>query len=145
MINPFQVDLTQPFKSRSVPDKLRSASLLFMAAAAQISISPFAGRADLSGVRLWYTDSGGEGVPVISLHANTGNTDSWHSRTIRVSSKAGYRGYRVRSAPLRPQRCRSGHRSSAGHHRKGSRCSGRALESRSIPSRRCGGRRVRSV
>jgi pimeloyl-ACP methyl ester carboxylesterase len=28
-------------------------------------------------VRLWYTDSGGNGVPVVLLHANTGNADSW--------------------------------------------------------------------
>jgi pimeloyl-ACP methyl ester carboxylesterase len=48
-----------------------------MTATAQTSISPFAGHADLPGVRLWYTDSGGECVPVILLHANTGNADSW--------------------------------------------------------------------
>jgi hypothetical protein len=29
--------------------------------------------ADLPGVRLWYTDSGGSGVPLILLHANTGS------------------------------------------------------------------------
>ena len=33
--------------------------------------------ADLPGVRLWYTDSGGSGVPLMLLHANTGNADSW--------------------------------------------------------------------
>jgi len=38
---------------------------------------PFAGYADLPGVRLWYTDSGGDGAAVILLHANTGNADSW--------------------------------------------------------------------
>jgi pimeloyl-ACP methyl ester carboxylesterase len=37
----------------------------------------FAGYADLPGVRLWYMDSGGSGVPVVLLHANTGNADSW--------------------------------------------------------------------
>jgi len=37
----------------------------------------FAGYADLPGVRLWYTDSGGVGVPLVLLHANTGNADSW--------------------------------------------------------------------
>ncbi len=37
----------------------------------------FAGYADLPGVRLWYTDSGGGGVPLLLLHANTGNADSW--------------------------------------------------------------------
>ncbi len=48
-----------------------------MTAAAKTSISPFAGHADLPGVRLWYTDSGGEGMPVVLLHANTVNADSW--------------------------------------------------------------------
>ena len=45
-----------------------------MATTAQI---PNAGYADLPGVRLWYTDSGGNGVAVVLLHANTGNADSW--------------------------------------------------------------------
>lgn len=36
-----------------------------------------AGYADLPGVRIWYTVSGGNGVPVVLLHADTGNGDSW--------------------------------------------------------------------
>jgi len=48
-----------------------------MASAAQTPFPRFAGYADLPGVRLWYTDSGGSGVPVVLLHANTGNADSW--------------------------------------------------------------------
>jgi pimeloyl-ACP methyl ester carboxylesterase len=50
---------------------------LLMATRAQ---TPSAGYADLPGVRLvrlWYTNSGGSGVPVVLLHANTGNADSW--------------------------------------------------------------------
>ena len=39
-----------------------------MASAAQTPISQFAGYADLPGVRLWYTDSGGNGVPLVLLH-----------------------------------------------------------------------------
>src|SRR5207249_5529910 len=50
---------------------------LVMASAAQTPIPRFAGCADLAGVRLWYTDSGGSGVPLVLLHANTGNADSW--------------------------------------------------------------------
>src|SRR2546427_4810403 len=53
---------------------------LFMASAAQTLIPRFAGYADLPGVRLWYTDSGGSGVPVVLLHANTGNADRWEDK-----------------------------------------------------------------
>src|SRR5438093_7380508 len=63
---------------------------LFMASAAQTSIPRFAGCADLAGVRLWYTDSGGSGVPVVLLHANTGNADSWQYN-IPGFVEAGYR------------------------------------------------------
>src|SRR5437764_14173496 len=50
---------------------------LVLASAAQTPIPRRAGYADLAGVRLWYTDSGGSGVPLVLLHANTGNADSW--------------------------------------------------------------------
>ncbi len=33
--------------------------------------------AELPGVRLWYTDTGGDGTPVMLLHAASGTTDSW--------------------------------------------------------------------
>ena len=46
--------------------------------------------ADLPGVQLWYTDSGGSGTPVILLHAVSGNTESWVYQT-PVFTKAGYR------------------------------------------------------
>lgn len=46
--------------------------------------------ADLPGVRLWYTDSGGSGVPLILLHANTGNADGWQYN-IPGFAEAGYR------------------------------------------------------
>src|SRR5438552_5564845 len=51
---------------------------------------PFEGYADLPGVQLWYTDSGGSGVPVVLLHANTGNADSWQFNTSGFV-QAGYR------------------------------------------------------
>src|SRR5206468_11387589 len=63
---------------------------LFMASAAQTPIPRFAGYADLPGVRLWYTDSGGSGVPGVLLHANTGNADSCQYN-IPGSAEAGYR------------------------------------------------------
>ncbi len=52
--------------------------------------SGFAGYADLPGVRLWYTDSGATGVPLMLLHANTGNADSWQDN-IPGFVEAGYR------------------------------------------------------
>ena len=61
-----------------------------MATAAETPSAGFAGYADLPGVRLWYTDSGGNGVPVILLHANTGNADSWEYN-IAGFVDAGYR------------------------------------------------------
>jgi pimeloyl-ACP methyl ester carboxylesterase len=35
--------------------------------------------ADLPGVKLWFTDTGGNGVPIVLLHANTGTSESWES------------------------------------------------------------------
>jgi pimeloyl-ACP methyl ester carboxylesterase len=61
---------------------------LVMASAAQTPIPRFAGYADLPGVRL-YTDSGGSGVPVVLLHANTGTADSWQYN-IPGFGEAGY-------------------------------------------------------
>src|SRR5229473_3026694 len=63
---------------------------LVMASAAQTPIQRFAGYADLPGVRLWYTDSGGSGVPLVLLHANTGNADGWQYN-IPGFVEAGYR------------------------------------------------------
>jgi pimeloyl-ACP methyl ester carboxylesterase len=33
--------------------------------------------ADLPGVRIWYVDTGGNGVPVVFLHSNTGSSANW--------------------------------------------------------------------
>src|SRR5688572_19209747 len=54
------------------------------------SAEQFAGYAELPGVRLWYTDSGGDGVPVVLLHANTGNADGFQYN-IPALFDAGYR------------------------------------------------------
>lgn len=51
---------------------------------------PFSGHVELPGVRLWYTDSGGDGVPVVLLHANTGNADGFQ-HNIPALVEAGYR------------------------------------------------------
>jgi pimeloyl-ACP methyl ester carboxylesterase len=46
--------------------------------------------AELPGVKLWFTDSGGTGAPIILLHANTGTSAVWASQVTRFS-KGGYR------------------------------------------------------
>ena len=44
----------------------------------------------LPGVRLWYVDTGGTGVPVVFLHAATGSVRSWEYQ-VDAFTKAGYR------------------------------------------------------
>ncbi|MDZ4345751.1 MAG: alpha/beta hydrolase [Candidatus Binatia bacterium] len=83
--------MTRPFKVRfAAKIGYGPSSPLFMVSAAQTPFPRFAGYADLPGVRLWYTDSGGNGVPVMLLHANTGNADSWQYN-IPGFVDAGYR------------------------------------------------------
>jgi pimeloyl-ACP methyl ester carboxylesterase len=46
--------------------------------------------AELPGVKLWFTDSGGTGAPLMLLHANTGTSAVWASQ-VTSFSRAGYR------------------------------------------------------
>ena len=46
--------------------------------------------ADLPGVRLWYHDTGGSGVPVVLIHANTGSSRVWEYQ-LPVFIKNGFR------------------------------------------------------
>lgn len=46
--------------------------------------------AELPGVKLWFTDSGGTGTPLVLLHANTGNSAVWANQ-VASFSRAGYR------------------------------------------------------
>jgi pimeloyl-ACP methyl ester carboxylesterase len=46
--------------------------------------------AELPGVNLWFTDTGGTGTPIVLLHSNTGNSDIWQ-RQIAAFASAGYR------------------------------------------------------
>jgi pimeloyl-ACP methyl ester carboxylesterase len=46
--------------------------------------------ADLPGVKLWFTDTGGDGIPVVLLHANTGTSESWEAQAAAFA-KQGYR------------------------------------------------------
>ena len=45
---------------------------------------------DLPGVKLFFTDSGGSGTPIVLLHSNTGNSDIWEPQ-MAAFAKAGYR------------------------------------------------------
>ena len=45
---------------------------------------------DLPDASLWYEDSGGDGAPVVFLHAFTGNTEAWEHQTPAFAD-AGYR------------------------------------------------------
>jgi pimeloyl-ACP methyl ester carboxylesterase len=46
--------------------------------------------AALPGVNLWYTDTGGKGVPIVLLHANTGTSANWAKQN-EAFARAGYR------------------------------------------------------
>jgi pimeloyl-ACP methyl ester carboxylesterase len=46
--------------------------------------------AELPGVKLWFTDTGGTGSAVVLLHANTGTAASWEAQA-QAFSRAGYR------------------------------------------------------
>ena len=46
--------------------------------------------ADIPGVKLWFTDSGGMGTPIVLLHANTGTSAVWTDQ-VTSFSQAGYR------------------------------------------------------
>jgi pimeloyl-ACP methyl ester carboxylesterase len=46
--------------------------------------------AQLSGVTLWFTDTGGNGVPLVLLHANTGTSAAWEPQ-VDAFARAGYR------------------------------------------------------
>ncbi|HSV23689.1 MAG TPA: alpha/beta hydrolase [Xanthobacteraceae bacterium] len=46
---------------------------------------------ELPGVKLWFTDTGGDGTPIVLLHANTGTSESWQPQAMAFAQK----GYRV--------------------------------------------------
>jgi pimeloyl-ACP methyl ester carboxylesterase len=46
--------------------------------------------AELPGVKLWFTDTGGTGVPLVLLHANSGTSSVWENQAAAMS-RAGYR------------------------------------------------------
>ena len=56
----------------------------------QPGVSPPVSHANLPGVRLAYRDSGGTGIPIVLLHANTGTSASWQPQ-FESFVAAGYR------------------------------------------------------
>jgi pimeloyl-ACP methyl ester carboxylesterase len=46
--------------------------------------------ADLPGVHLWYTDTGGSGAPVVFMHAASGTSDCWEHQ-LPAFTERGYR------------------------------------------------------
>ncbi len=46
--------------------------------------------AELPGVRIWFTDSGGSGIPAVFLHAGSGSSQVWEHQ-IPAFTAAGYR------------------------------------------------------
>ncbi|HYR43727.1 MAG TPA: alpha/beta hydrolase, partial [Terriglobia bacterium] len=48
------------------------------------------GYAQLPGVRIWYKDTGGSGIPVVFMHAATGSSRVWDHQ-IPAFTAAGYR------------------------------------------------------
>jgi pimeloyl-ACP methyl ester carboxylesterase len=66
-------------------------ALVFFASASSLFAEEANGMyVNLPGVKLWYTDSGGSGTPIVLLHSNTGNSDIWAPQ-IAAFAKAGYR------------------------------------------------------
>jgi pimeloyl-ACP methyl ester carboxylesterase len=53
--------------------------------------SPSGRYAELPGVKLWFTDTGGTGTPMVLLHANTGTSASWEAQATAFARE----GYRV--------------------------------------------------
>jgi pimeloyl-ACP methyl ester carboxylesterase len=48
------------------------------------------GFAELPGVRIWYKDGGGQGIPVVFMHAASGSSRNWDAQ-FPVFTAAGYR------------------------------------------------------
>jgi len=57
---------------------------------AQVPTPEREGYADLPGVRIWYRDTGGSGMPVVFLHAATGSSRVWEYQ-IPAFTASGYR------------------------------------------------------
>jgi pimeloyl-ACP methyl ester carboxylesterase len=66
-------------------------SLSFPMSAHAAESSPAGRYAELPGVRLWFTDTGGTGTPIVLMHANSGTSESWEAQATAFARQ----GYRV--------------------------------------------------
>jgi pimeloyl-ACP methyl ester carboxylesterase len=64
--------------------------LVLLAAGPVWAGDPGGSLVDLPGVKLWYTDTGGKGVPIVLLHANTRTSVVWAKQSASFAN-AGYR------------------------------------------------------
>lgn len=68
-----------------------SLGLAWCVASSSPALTQDTGRyAELPGVRLWFTDTGGDGTPLVLLHANTGTSANWEAQAAAFG-RAGYR------------------------------------------------------
>jgi pimeloyl-ACP methyl ester carboxylesterase len=72
---------------------IRIAALILTATGPLVSVAgaqDAGGYVELPGVKIWFTDTGGIGVPLVLLHANTGNSAIWEPQ-MGAFARAGYR------------------------------------------------------
>ncbi|MBE9604557.1 alpha/beta hydrolase [Acetobacteraceae bacterium H6797] len=78
------------FTRRAIAATALLATALLPMARAKAAPMPEGQTVDLPGVKLFYRDTGGSGVPLVMLHANTGTSASWEPQ-FEAFSAAGYR------------------------------------------------------
>src|SRR5437764_6860736 len=66
------------------------AVLIFAASVSAQTGTEREGYANLPGVRIWYRDTGGSGVPIVLMHAATGSSQVWEHQIPELTA-AGYR------------------------------------------------------
>lgn len=78
-------------RSRGLCAGVLSALIFFVSASSLLAEDAVSGmHIDIPGVKLWVTDTGGLGTPIVLLHSNTGNSDIWAPQA-SAFSRAGYR------------------------------------------------------
>ncbi len=80
-----------PRRPTREPLSVASLALAWLLVLSAPTLSETGGRyAELPGVKLWFTDTGGPGVPVVLLHANTGTSANWEKQAAAFA-RGGYR------------------------------------------------------
>jgi len=81
-----------PWRSGLLVTAALALGCLISSAPARAAENAAAGQhVDLPGVKLWFTDTGGAGTPIVLLHANTGTSESWEVQATAFARE----GYRV--------------------------------------------------